>query len=160
MDLALISDKVLFATEPFESVYKEAKPLLELHFQEIAKNKDLLSAPNPSMEVYNQAVKEGKLLLITARSAWRLVGYFLWIMIRHSHYQHVIVAEEDLHYLLPEYRRGMTGYLLMKYACQVASNNGAGMLIAREKVGHEHPALMQRMGFIPTDIVYCRVAGE
>lgn len=157
MDQFLVSDKVLFAKEPFSSVLNEARPLLELHFKEIASNKDILVSPNPSLEMYKRGEEEGKLLLITARSQQRLVGYFLWVMIKHPHYQHVIVAEEDLHFLLPEYRRGMTGYLFIKFACQAALDFGAHMLVSREKIGHEHPALMERLGFKATDVVYYKM---
>jgi hypothetical protein len=47
------------------------------------------------------------LLLVTARCDGHLVGYFLWFLIMHPHYRNVSVAEEDLHFLLPEYRRGL-----------------------------------------------------
>ena len=160
MDQLLISDKVYFAKEPFGATYNEAAPLLKLHFEEIAKNKDILVAANPCVDMYKRAEDEGKLLLITARSHSRLVGYFLWVMIKHPHYEHLIVGEEDLHYLLPEYRKGMTGYLFMKFACQAAFDFGASMLTSREKIGHEHPALMDRLGFKATDIVYYKMAGR
>jgi GNAT superfamily N-acetyltransferase len=145
--------KVLFAVESFADAYREARPLLHLHWEEIAKNKNLLTV-NPDEELYEKAGKN--ILLITARLEGNLVGYFLWFLIRHPHYKHVSVAEEDLHFLLPEHRRGMTGYLLMKAACQAAFDRGAQLLVSREKIGHEHPSIMKRLGFVPTDIVYTR----
>jgi GNAT superfamily N-acetyltransferase len=143
--------KVCFAVEHFRDAYEEARPLLLLHWEEIAKNKALLTI-NPDESLYQKA----NMLLVTARLEGRLVGYFLWFMIRHPHYKHVSVAEEDLHFLLPEHRRGMTGYLLMKAACQAAFDRGAQLLVSREKIGHEHPGIMKRLGFVPTDIVYTR----
>jgi len=53
---------------------------------------------------------------VTARDGDKLVGYFLWFLVSHPHYKHVVVAEEDLHFLPLEYRRGLTGYNLMKAA--------------------------------------------
>ena len=146
---------VQFAIEPFKKAYADAAPLMILHWNEIARNKGLMTL-NPDVERY-EAIEQ-KLLLITARSEGKLVGYFLWIMVNHMHYKHVSVAEEDLHFLLPEFRRGMTGYKFVKAACAAAIDKGAQLLIMREKIGHEHPALMKRLGFNATDISYTRAA--
>ena len=143
-----------FAVESFWPAYREAKPLLELHYNEIAKNKQLMIM-NPDEAVYKQL--DGKLLLVCARDNKKLVGYFLWIMTTALHYKHVKTAEEDLHYLLPDYRLGMNGYLFIKEACKLAKEHGAQLLIMREKIGHSHPAIMQRLGFAPTDLVYTKV---
>jgi hypothetical protein len=141
-----------FAVEDLMTVLPEAKILTERHWDEIAKNKDLFYI-NPNLELY----KKINSLLITARHYGELVGYFLWVFVPHSHYQHVIIADEDLHYLAPEHRKGMNGYFFIKYACKAAKEGGAGFLMMREKVGHEHLALMKRLGFTPTDLIYTKV---
>lgn len=148
---------VTFAVERFADAFSEAAPLMEKHWTEIARNKQLLTL-NPDVKRYE--LLADALLLITARDEKRLVGYFLWILVTHNHYQHVLVAEEDLHYLLPEFRRGLTGYLFVKKACEAAEQRGAKLLMMREKLGHQHPALMKRLGFAATDITYTRSATE
>lgn len=152
---ALSEQTVTFAVEAFEGAYSEAGPLMELHWREIARNKALLVL-NPDEGLYRKM--QPNLLLVTARCAGRLVGYFLWVLMTHLHYKHVLVAEEDLHFLLPEYRRGLTGYKFIKAACVAAHARGAKLLVMREKIGHEHPALMERLGFKATDTVYTKVA--
>lgn len=147
---------IVFAVEDFATVYPEAAPLMEQHWQEIAKNKDLLTL-NPDHEKYLKL--SNCLLLITARCSTELVGYFLWILLQHPHYKHVSVAEEDLHFLAPECRRGIVGYSFVKAACAAAFARGAQVLVMREKIGHEHAALMKRLKFVPTDIVYTRSQG-
>lgn len=148
--------KLVFAVERMEDVYDEGQPLTVLHWQEIAKNKHLLQL-NPDIDLYSKIDKT--LLLITARHEGVLVGYFLWMLVQHVHYKHVLVAEEDLHYLLPEHRRGLNGYFLVKAARDAALERGAQMIIVREKIGHEHTAMMRRLGFKPTDIVSTYTAG-
>jgi len=152
-----IAGHVRFAVEPFRDAYGEAGPLLTAHWNEIAKNKHLLRL-NPDENLYERA--GNNLLLVTARDGQKLVGYFLWFLLGHAHYKHVLVAEEDLHFLLPEYRRGWTGYGLIKAACEAALARGAELLVMREKIGHEHAAIMHRLKFAPTDIVYTRTAKE
>jgi hypothetical protein len=148
-----------FAVEPFRDVYDEATPLLVAHWNEIAKNKHLLRL-NPDEEVYGELADQKKLLLVTARDGGKLVGYFLWFLVAHTHYKHVLVAEEDLHFLLPEYRRGFNGYQLIKAACIAAVEVGAELLTVREKIGHEHPAILKRLGFVATDVVYTLAKGN
>lgn len=151
MDQSLAKAEVVFGIEPLMVAYAEAGDLMQLHYEEIARNKQLLKL-NPDMEKY-QRIKDN-VLLVTARSDGRLIGYFLWLMFNHAHYKDVLVAEEDLHYLLPEYRRGLTGYKFIKIACQIAFDHGADIISVREKIGHEHPAMMKRLGLVPTDITY------
>jgi hypothetical protein len=146
-----ISTAPIFAAEDLEAAYVEAEQLIKDHWDEIAKNKELLYL-NPDLEIYKKVPH----LLLTARYLGNLVGYFLWIFHRLPHYQHVLAAEEDLHYLTPEHRKGMAGYLFMKYACSQAQGHGANLLVMREKIGHEHPAVMKRLGFLPTDIIYTK----
>ena len=146
-----MSKEIVFAVEKFSDVYDEAGNLLNLHWQEIAKNKELLRL-NPDAELYKSI--ENDLMLVTARSGGALIGYFLWIFRTHPHYKHVLVAEEDLHFLLKEYRLGLAGYKFIKAACRSAINRGAKLLVMREKIGNEHPAIMKRLNFIPTDVVY------
>ena len=148
---------VQFAVERFRDVYAEAQPLMTAHWEEIAKNKQLLHL-NPNEKLYAQMA--ANLVLVTARDAGKLAGYFLWVLVNHPHCADVRTAEEDLHYLRPEYRRGLTGYLFLKFASQAAIDAGAQLLIMREKVGHEHRAVMQRLNFAPTDIVYTRAVAE
>jgi GNAT superfamily N-acetyltransferase len=117
--------------------------------------------PNPDLEKYQFLEQNGNLLLVTARADGVLVGYFLWIVMTHPHYQNVLVAEEDLHFLSPEYRshgscgegRGY-GYRMLEAARDAAIARGAQLLTVREKIGHEHPSLMAGLGFTPADIVY------
>ena len=145
-----------FYREKFEHIYTEAAPLLEEHWKEIANHKELLYI-NPDAVTYQKAEELGKLLIITARDEGKLVGYFVWAMHNHPHYQHALVAEEDIHFLLPEYRKGLNGYFLIKNAVKLAKHFGAAMCTVREKWSHQHPALMKRLGFTPADIVYTMV---
>lgn len=148
-----------FFREEFRDFYDEAAPLLKSHWDEIAKNKQLLYI-NTDMGAYQRAEDAKRLVIVTARSGFRLVGYFVWALNPHPHYKHVTVAEEDLHYLLPEFRKGLNGYLLIKEALKAAKDVGADLCSVREKVGMEHPAIMKRLGLTATDIVYTKTLGD
>jgi hypothetical protein len=144
-----------FQVEAFSGAFRDAEKLMRRHWEEIAQNKQLLNL-NPDVEKYELLDAAGKLLLVTARCQGVLVGYFLWVLVDHPHYRDVRVADDDLHYLAPEFRVGLSGYNFVKRACEFAIERGARLLVMREKIGHEHPALMKRLKFKPTDVVYTR----
>lgn len=155
-DLRIIKASLAFAVEPFFAVYAEAAPLMELHWEEIAKSKHLLKI-NPDLDKYKIANIEGMLITVSARFEGKLVGYLVWLLVPHPHYKHVTIAEDDLHFLLPEYRQGLAGYKFLKAAIGFAQEAGAKIVVMREKIGHQHPALMERLGFKPTDVIYTQV---
>jgi hypothetical protein len=162
----LRAPQVRFAVESFATVWPEAEPLTRPHWEEIAKNKGLLTL-NPDLDKYERLESGGHLLLVTARADGSLVGYFLWIIVPHPHYKHVQAAEEDLHFISTEYRSGgrygrdrSYGFELLKAARDAAIARGARLLAMREKVGHEHPALMEALGFVPTDVAYTMAVKE
>ncbi len=151
---AVAASKLVYAVEPFEQWWRDCQSIIGLHWLEIAKNKSLLQL-NVDVDYYWQLAASGHLLIVTARHAdGALVGYVLWIMHTHPHYKDILCAQDDAHFLLPEYRRGMNGYLLLKNAMQLAKGNGAQYCYVREKIGHEHPAMMARLGLNKLDVTY------
>ena len=145
----VIAGRCTFQVEDFAKAFAEATELTRRHYDEIAKNKDVMVL-DPDRDFY--AAAKDTLLLVTARHEGALAGYFLWVLIQHPHYRTVRLADEDLHFLAPEYRQGMTGYRLMKAARDAAIARGAKLLMMREKIGHERPGVLRRLGFAPADI--------
>jgi GNAT superfamily N-acetyltransferase len=150
---AIVRNKLTFVCETKKSFLQEAQAQLRLHWEEIAKNKELLWL-NPNVSLYEKLADLGSVAVILAKDGDKIVGYFVWFLAKHPHYQHVLTAEEDVHFLLPEYRLGLNGYFLIKEAVAHAKKLGAKFIRVREKLGHERPAIMKRLGFTPTDITY------
>ena len=155
----IIKDKLLFALEPMRRFLQEGKALFILHREEFTKDKDVLIL-DPDEDYYNRNYDAGHAAVVTARAGGKLVGYMLWTIHRHPHYKQALCAQDDVHYLLPEYRRGMNGYLLIKNAMMILPQLGVKYCYVREKIGHEHPAIMKRLGLNPLDITYSRKFGE
>lgn len=154
-DLTLAATTVSFAVEPLAEVYPEAAALTGLHWLEIAPYQDLLFV-NPDMELYLATEKAGRLLVITARAGAELVGYLLLQVHRHPHYKHVLCATEDMKYLRPDYRRGMTGARLIRFAESQAKERGCRMITQRSKAKSGHGALYRRLGYELMDETYTK----
>ena len=142
-----------FTLEPLDACYEESKPLQHLHWLEVAKNKELMQL-DVDEDYYRRADKTKEVLYVIARHESRMVGYMVWLVYLHPHYKKVLCAQNDVHFMLPEYRRGMNGYNMIKESIRLVKTIGVQMCYMREKIGHEHPAILKRLGFSPMDITY------
>jgi GNAT superfamily N-acetyltransferase len=144
---------LVFALERKATFWAEAQALFPLHWEEVAKDKHIMQL-DVDEHYYSECERTGKILYVTARFEGRLVGYVWWLMYFHPHYKTVKCAQGDIHYLAPEHRTGLNGYLLLKHAVKVARAAGAVYCFLREKVGQEHPAMLRRLGFKPLDLTW------
>lgn len=147
------ADRLTFQVESARRWLADGKALFALHRNEVAKHKDLLIL-NPDEDYYLKMADAGRLGIITARHRGVLVGYLVWTIAHHPHYKDILCAQDDAHYLHPAYRRGLMGYFLLRKALDALPRWGVQYCYVREKIGHEHPALMQRLGLEPLDITY------
>lgn len=147
------AETLTFQIEPVKQWLQDGRQLFVLHRDEVAKDKDILKL-NPNEAYYTTMADSGRLVIVSARHRGILVGYFVWTVDNHPHYKDVLVAQDDAHYLHPNYRRGLVGYFLIKRAMSVLPKLGVKYCYVREKIGHEHPALMARLGLKPLDITY------
>ena len=67
-----------FALEALAQVKREAEPLLQQHYEEIALNKDKIKL-NPDWRAYAELDKINALRVFTARKDGKLMGYFVVI---------------------------------------------------------------------------------
>jgi hypothetical protein len=114
---------------------------------------------NPDLETYNALDAQGKLITVCARDNDRLVGYIVFIVAPHLHYKDVIVGNEDLHFLLPEYRKGRVGINLLKAGEEAMRLAGAKLIITRTKAKQDHGKIFQRLGYSLQDHVYTKLIG-
>lgn len=151
------ASEIAFAFEPFERAFPEAQALFAEHFDEIAEHKDVFGAPDPDLDFYRALERGGALRVITARDRGRLVGYFVFALARRKHYRTVMGAVEDLYFLAPEYRKGLTGFRFLRYCAQAMAETSAQVISMRTKINHNHGAMLERLGFRPIEIIYEKV---
>ncbi len=81
------------------------------HWKELALYQNRIEL-EPDFDFYLSAELKGNFVLITARCDKLLVGYIGQLVARHPHYVSTIWARNDLFWLDPAYREGMTGVKL------------------------------------------------
>lgn len=147
---------ISFKVEKWSEALPEMKEIFPIHWEELALNKDAIK-----MSVFEEryAVMESQnaLLVVTARTIERLVGYFVVFLLPHLHYQDAgNMAHTDMYFLLPEFRNGSGAKLLM--CVQDALRlRGIKKMYLSTKIHKSHTELFQLMGFTPSDIMHVKL---
>lgn len=146
---------VTFHVETWDSYYPACVPVWDEHYAEFAPFHAYKMGGGPDAEMYAALEQAGKLLVCVARSAGKVVGYALIIIRKHLHYKDTLCGFEDSYYLLPEFRKGLTGYLLIKFALQKLRERGVRKTYWMTKQFKPVTGLLLRFGMKQCDTVFC-----
>lgn len=133
---------------------EEALPLFEKHYQEIAKYHDIPLAPD--FAAYAALEAQGNLRVYSARNAGDLIGYVVFFVRPHLHYSGTLFAAQDVLFLLPEYRKGMTGLRLIKFADERLKAEGVQVVTQHVKDHMDFGPILERMGYERVETTYMR----
>jgi hypothetical protein len=141
---------IAFRQETWADYARDAEPLWREHSA-------LTSLPiSLNATAYETLEAHRALVIISARKAGRMIGYFTGIVTRHLHHD-VIAGMEDGYFLTAGERRGLTGYRLLKAGANAMMARGALLLLMQGPVSDRHARMMQRLGFLPVETAYRRV---
>jgi len=148
-----------YQQEFMATVVSEMRTLIEQHWAEIAVNRDKIRL-NPDFDAYADLEQANILRIFTARDGGRLVGYFLVFCKRNIHYMDHVFAVNDIIYLHPDYRRGLTGVKLIKFAEKCLAEDGVSVLVINTKTHRPFDAVLERLNFNLTERVYTKYIGR
>lgn len=141
-------------------LWHEVEILARLHRDEVGalnKEKFPLKLNLKAYELFHEA---GALVGYTGRTQkGLLVGYIVFIIQPMLHYSDNILAQNDVVFLHPIVRKGLTGYRFLRFAInQVKECTFGGSKVdcvqISMKVKHQFQAIAERLGFCSTDILY------
>ena len=141
---------ITFQEETYSNVIEEMKPLVKLQWKEIGVFDKERIPLKPNWEWYQILADKKNLHIITARNNQRLIGYYVSIITPHIHYMDTLIAENDVLYLQKEYRKGLTGYKLIKFAVEQLKSK-VQIIILSMKAKQSFLPLADRLGFKLTD---------
>lgn len=150
---------ITYQQEFLENCEKDFRDLIELHWEEIALNKDKIKL-NPDWDAYWGLEQGGHLKIFTARDDGKLVGYFVVIVSRHIHYKDHLFADNDIIYLHKDYRKGFTGIRLIKFVEKCLKEDGISVLKINTKVHQPFDKLMLFLKFGLVERVYTKYLGD
>lgn len=140
---------IALARESVEDVIEEIKPLLRLHWQEVAHYLDIELDPDWDFYLTSPSVR-----VFTARDDGQLIGYGVFFIGPNRHYKQSIQAVQDILFLHPEYRGGRTGYKLIKFCDEEARKEGAQVIYHHTKARHDFGPLLGHLGYELVDFIY------
>ena len=135
---------IQYAVERYKDVIEEIKPLLILHWQELAAFPDIPLDPNYNF--YEVANNRDLIRIYTARDDGKLVGYAIYIIsLSNPHYMSMKTANSDIVFVHPDYRNGGVGYGLYEF---IESQLPGFVISTNDKISHpELGRLMKARGY-------------
>lgn len=128
--------------------------MLAQHWEEVALDRDLIPL-DPDWETMRRMERAGDFRVVSARRNGRLVGYAAFLVSRPLHYRTTLHALNDVIYIAPEERRGLTGVRLICWSESALAKLGVVKVIYHTKLhvllGAKKQAtlsdLLERLGY-------------
>lgn len=132
-----------------------ARPLLVEHWEEIARNKDLMVLA-PDEDTYAALEKAGILFTLGAFDGDELVGYSATMVHQHLHYKALRYATNDVLFVSKRHRQGRLGVRLMRETELIAKERGAQLMLWHAKTDTPLEAILPRMGYAVQDVIFSK----
>lgn len=142
----------------YDILQKDLKPLLDLHWEEIALDKDAIKL-NPDFDLYISMEEQKMLSTITVREEGKLIGYQLAILSYNMHYKDSYEALVDIYYIHPDYRKGRVGIKLFKYCEEVYREKGVNKISTACKLHHDVGSVFLYLKYKETERVFTKLIG-
>lgn len=147
---------VTYQQESLATCKEDAKELLQQHWEEIALNKDHIKL-NPDWDAYYDLEEVGSLKIFTARYNGQLIGYFVVLCRKHLHYVDHVFAFNDILFVKKEYRKGLVGAALMKFAEKCLKEDGVSVMVVNTKRHKPFDSLLEWLGFTHIENIYSKL---
>lgn len=145
--------------ESFEDNLEYLKPLLPIHYKELALNQDRVPL-SPQFDKYIEAEKQGGLIFVALRDKGDLVGYFIGFVSLGLHYSTCLTCQMDIFYVLPEHRGNGTGFKLFEFVELQLKKRGVQRMFVGSKMHKDASWLFEKLGYTPVETYYSTWLGD
>lgn len=142
-----------------DALVEEIKGLLQLHWEEVAMYKDKIVF-KPDYDAYFAMDKIDALQIVTVRDDGVIVGYYISFIFTHPHYKDNKMAQNDILFIHPDYRRGTVAYRMFKFAEKELKKIGCSVNMIHMKVKFPFERLCQKLGMDKHEIIYSKYIGD
>lgn len=137
--------------EKAAEIVDEIKPLLDMHWREIAHFQDIPLQPDYDWYCTCPALRP-----FTVRKDGALIGYAVFGVGRNKHYQSSVQAVQDILFVDPRDRGGV-GRLLIRASDAQLKSEGVQVVYHHQKLSH--PALGELLrgeGYEPVEVIWAK----
>jgi hypothetical protein len=150
---------ITFARELLCECVQEVQPLLEKHYDELTLRKDIVKL-DPQWKEYALLEQLGRFVVFTARDEGRLVGYSAYFLLRHMHYAALTVAQNDVFWLDPQCRRGMSPVRFLRWCDKQLASEGVDKAIYHCKLSNQLAPILRRLGYADEEVMVGKFIGK
>lgn len=150
---------ITIAIEPFSEFVHEVQPLLPLHWEELALNKDKVPL-DPKYEDYHARDEVGGVMVAVVRESGKLIGYFIGMIAPGLHYKTCLTCTMDIFYVHPEHRGNGTGYKLFRFVEAELKRRGVQRMFVGSKLHKDASWLFDRLGYTEVERYYSHWLGD
>jgi len=143
-----------FQRENINELWSDLAPLIEQHYQEIARYHDI--PLNPDVEQYGQLENTGMFRIYTVRHDDQLIGYAAYLVSTNIHYMDSMQAHQDVLFVTPAYRKSRIGIQLIQYADKQLQQDGVQLVYHHVKINHNFGPLLERLGYELNELLYVK----
>ena len=145
--------------ESFTERLPELRPLLPLHWEELALNQDKVPL-DPIFEIYFDREKKGELIFVTLRESGELVGYFIGFIAPGLHYRSCLTCTMDIFYVRKDKRGGRAGIKLFKFVEDELRRRGIDRWFVGSKCKADVSWLFEHLGFDKVEVYFSKWLGD
>lgn len=149
---------ITYQVESFAKLLPELKPLLPLHYAELALNQDKVPL-SPQFGVYLAREMLGEVTVVTVRKFGALIGYFIGFVAPGLHYSTCLTCTMDIFYVHPDHRGGV-GVKLFKALEAELKRRGVKRLFVGTKLHKDVSRLFDHLGYTEVERYYSAWLGE
>jgi GNAT superfamily N-acetyltransferase len=138
--------------ELLEEASKGCHDLLTKHWMEIAHYKDEVSL-NPRWAEFYALEKVNKLVILTLRQEETLIGYSMFVLNNHLHYD-ILVAFNDILYVHPDKRKSKFGLQLISESEKYLKSIGVRKVQWHVKPHMDFSAVLLRREYVHEENIF------
>ena len=144
-----------FQRETLSTLWPEVRPLLTDHWAEIAHYADIPLEPREDR--YAMMEEHDALRVFTAREDGKLIGYACFIVVPHLHYASSLTANQDVLFLLPDYRNVGNGAAFILHCDGQLKAEGVQVVTQHVKHGVlDFGPLLAAIGYESVETLYSK----
>ena len=144
-----------FSRVPIGTVVDQLQRLAEREYEEVGQ-KDL-DALNVDWARYRELDAAGKIATFIARRERAIVGYAVFVVQTHIHYQDALVAANSAVYVAPEARAGRVVLKLLRYAEIGLKAQGVKKVYYHVKREKDFGRLLEHLGYQDAERMFAKV---
>lgn len=145
--------------EPFPPFLEEVKPILPLHYEELALHKEKVPL-DPQYHIYLARDELGEVVVVTLRDTGKLIGYFVGFIAPGLHYRTCLTCNMDIFYVHPEHRGRGAGFVLFREVEKELKRRGVQRLFVGSKLHKDASWMFERLGYTEVERYYTTWLGE